>query len=348
MINEGSIPIEHFRGAPGPIFDVRSPAEFAQGHIPGAINFPLFSDKERSQIGICFKEQGQEAAIQLGFDLVGPRLGEMVRHAKEIAPDKVIRIHCWRGGLRSKSIAWLLETAGFEVLLLDGGYKSYRRWVRDVVNSPRRINVLTGLTGTGKTRILESMQEQGIQTLDLEGLANHRGSSFGGLGMPPQPTTQHFENLIAEQLVKMDPDKPVWIEAESSRIGGCCVPEELFRQMKSAPAIAIARPLDERLDILTEMYGEADPAELIEATERIARKLGGERAKAAIDLIDQNNTREACKLILDYYDRSYGVHRRRRVMTIPEVEVGHLSARAAAALLIEKAPSLVSNFSQSA
>ncbi|NNE98322.1 MAG: tRNA 2-selenouridine(34) synthase MnmH [Pyrinomonadaceae bacterium] len=342
------ISIDKFRLAPGTILDVRSPAEFAQGHIPGAQNLPLFSNEERAQIGICYKEKGQEAAIQLGHKFVDPRRVEMIRKAGQLAGEGSIRLHCWRGGLRSKGVGRLLEDAGFDVRLLEGGYKSYRRWARDVVGAPRRISILTGLTGTGKTRILKSMREQGIQTLDLEGLANHRGSSFGGLGMPPQPTTQYFENLIAERLVEMDPDLPVWIEAESSRIGTCCLPEELFSQMRSAPAIAIARPINERLDILTEMYGEADGSKLIEATKRISQRLGGQRTKSAIDLISENDLRGACRLILDYYDRTYTVHRKRRGVSVPEIDVGGLSATDAAAFLLEKAPSLVSSFSQSA
>ncbi len=339
--------IEDFRQASGLILDVRSPAEFALGHIPGALSFPLFSDEERAEIGICFKEKGKEEAIQIGFDIIGPRLGEMVRRAKAISPQKAVRIHCWRGGMRSRSVAWLFETSGMPVAVLEGGYKSYRRWVREVVELPRRINILGGLTGTGKTRILEALKASGNQTLDLEGLANNRGSSFGGLGMPPQPATQQFENLIAEELVLTNSSKPVWIEAESLRIGNCIIPEALFRQMKSSSAFEITRPIEIRLDILTEMYGQCDPADLIEATRRIAKRLGGLRTKAAIELINKNDFREACRLILDYYDRSYAEYRINRSLSIPQVDVGELSAANAAALLIEKTRNTVNDSAQS-
>lgn len=325
-----------FWAEPGPILDVRSPVEFGHGHIPEALNFPLLDDAEREEIGICYKERGRAAAVELGFDLVGPKLGDLVRRAAEIAPEKKVRIHCWRGGMRSRGVAWCLQTAGFRVVTLDGGYKSYRRRVRETVSLPRRIQLLGGLTGTGKTRILTALAEAGEQVLDLEGLANHRGSNFGGLGMPPQPSTQHFENLIAEQFIRFDPDRPVWIEAESGRIGTCWIPEDLFRLMKAAPVIEIIRPVEERLDILTEMYGQAEPAELIDATIRITKYLGGERAGAAVELIRQKNLRGACRIILEYYDRSYSADLKRRSMNVPELNAGSLSAAEAARLLIEK------------
>ena len=334
-----------FRFASGPILDIRSPVEFEKGHIPGSISLPLFSDEERAKVGICYKKDGKDAAIELGFNLVGARLGGMVRRSRELAPEGTVRIHCARGGLRSRSVAWLLETAGFEVVTLYGGYKSYRRWVSEIVETPRRISLLSGLTGTGKTRILKALKEKDEQVLDLEGLANHRGSSFGGFGMPPQPSTQQFENLIAKELFNHDSVRPVWIEAESRKVGSCWIPEKLFLQMKSATVIGIARPMDERLDLLTEMYGQTDRVKLVEATTRIAKNLGGERTKTAVELINQNEIRAACRLILDYYDRSYNASRKRRPVTIPELDVGQMSDQEVAALLIEKAPALIPKLS---
>ncbi len=327
--------------ATGPIFDARSPIEFNRGHLPGAVSFPLFTDDERAEVGTSYKKEGRDEAVKLGFDFAGPKLGQMVRHAEEIAPEKIVRIYCARGGLRSRNVTWCLETAGFQVATLDEGYKSYRRWVRKIVAIPRLVYILGGLTGTGKTHILKAMQEQGDQILDLEGLANHRGSSFGGLGMPPQPSTQHFENLIAEQLIQFDPSIPVWIESESSRVGSCSVPEELFHLMKAASTIKIVRPIEKRLDILTEMYGQIDRGGLIEATKRITKRLGGQSTQTAVDLIDKNELREACRIILDYYDRSYNAHIKRRPMNVPELDVGELSAPEAAKLLLTKAPALM-------
>lgn len=340
MVKRLEIPA--FLTAPGPILDVRSPGEFTQGHLPGAINYPLFNNEERAQIGTCYKQQGRDAAVELGFDLLGPKLGEMVRQAKAIAPERYLRVHCWRGGMRSGGVAWGLQMAGFQVATLEGGYKSYRRWARTVFAAPRRIIVLGGMTGTGKTQILHALAGLGEQVLDLEGLANHRGSSFGSLDMPPQPSTEHFENLIGDRLAQLDPTRPVWIEAESKRVGTCRVPVELFQQMEAAPTLEIVRPLQERLDILVDVYGETDREELIAATERIRKRLGGQRTQAAVDLIRNESPREVCQIVLDYYDRTYRYDLERRKKVIPQIDVTGHDATAAAKLLIEKAPFLVS------
>ncbi|MDH3493780.1 MAG: tRNA 2-selenouridine(34) synthase MnmH [Acidobacteriota bacterium] len=345
MNRKTQVHIEEFRAGFGAVFDARSPVEFERGHIPGTVNFPLFTDEERAEVGICYKEKGRDAAVEMGFDLVGPRLGEMVRTALTLAPEKTVRIYCARGGMRSRNVAWLLETSGFEVSVLEGGYKSYRRWVRDVVSRTRSINILGGLTGTGKTRVLKALQQQGEQVLDLEGLANHRGSSFGGLGMPDQPTTQHYENLIADRLDRHDAERQVWIESESGRVGRCWVPEELFAQMKIAPVVEIVRSLEERLDILTEMYGETGIEELVAATMRIEKNLGGERTKAAIDLIRGRNLHEASRIILDYYDRSYSGHLKRRPVSPRVLDITGLSDHEAATLLKKRAPSLLPSLS---
>lgn len=338
MVN--TVKIEDFWAALGPILDVRSPGEYAHGHIPGAVSFPLFDDGERAKVGTCYKRQGRDAAVELGFDLLGPKLGTMVRQAKAIAPQKSLRIHCWRGGMRSGGTAWGLQMAGFSVTTLAGGYKSFRRWVRQAVSLPRKIIVLGGMTGTGKTHILHALQQLGEQVLDLEGLANHRGSTFGSLDMPPQPSTEHFENLIADRLTVLDPSRPTWIEAESRRVGACRIPDELFQQMEAAPTLEIVRSLEERLTILTEMYGQTDRAALIEATERIRKRLGGQRTQAAIDLIRDESPHQVCKILLDYYDRTYRYDLERRNKVIPQIDVQGLSAYDAAHLLVEKAPFL--------
>ena len=334
--------IEGFLAAPGPVLDVRSPSEYEQGHIPAAVSFPLFSNQERAQVGICYKQKGRDAAVELGFDLLGPKLGEMVRTAKTIAPDKTVRVHCWRGGMRSGGVGWGLQMAGFQVTTLEGGYKAFRRWMRQVFAAPRTMIVLGGMTGTGKTLILQALRQQGEQVLDLEGLANHRGSSFGSLDMPPQPSTEHFENLIGDRLAQLDSQRPVWIEAESRRVGTCRIPEELFQQMEVAPTLEIVRPLEERLDILVQIYGQTDRTGLIEATERIRKRLGGQRAQKAVELIRNEQPHEVCKILLDYYDRTYRYDLERRQKFIPQLDVAGLSPDAAAALLVEKAPFLTS------
>ncbi len=334
--------VEDFLAAPGPILDVRSPGEYAQGHIPAAHSFPLFSNEERAQVGTCYKQQGRDAAVELGFDLLGPKLGDRVREAKAIAPDRIVRVHCWRGGMRSGGVGWGLQMAGFQVMTLEGGYKSFRRWARQLFSTPRNIIVLGGMTGTGKTLILQALQQQGEQVLDLEGLANHRGSSFGNLDLPTQPSTEHFENLVGDRLAQLNPQRPVWIEAESRRVGTCRIPDELFQQMEAAPTLEVVRPIDERLDILVQIYGQTNRAELIEATERIRKRLGGQRTQQAVDLIRQEQPHAVCKILLDYYDRTYRYDLERRNKVIPQLDITGLSPNEAAALLVEKAPFLAS------
>jgi tRNA 2-selenouridine synthase len=183
---------DEFFNIPGVILDVRSPAEYLQGHIPGAKSLPLLSDEERAKVGICYKQQGRETAVELGFEIVGPKCADFITQAKHLAPDKIVRLYCWRGGMRSESMAWLLERAGFHVTLLTGGYKAFRRWGRSLFQIPQNIIILAGMTGTGKTEILKALAAKGEQILDLEQLANHRGSSYGSLGQLPQPTNEQF------------------------------------------------------------------------------------------------------------------------------------------------------------
>ncbi|NEP18002.1 MAG: tRNA 2-selenouridine(34) synthase MnmH [Leptolyngbya sp. SIO4C1] len=316
-----SLATEDFWQAPGTILDVRSPSEYQRGHLPGAISFPLFSDEERAAVGTCYKQQGREAAVELGLEFVGPKLVDFVRQAKALTAKKQVRVHCWRGGMRSGSMAWLLETDGFEVATLAGGYKAYRRWVRQVLAKPQAIIVLGGMTGTAKTEILHALRHYGEQVLDLEGLANHRGSSYGALGLPPQPSTEQYENLIAAQWRDFQPQQPVWIEAESRRVGTCRVPDEVMTQMEQAHTLEITRTVEERLALLVKLYGQADTEELVAATERVRKRLGGQRTQAAVQHIRAGNLKAAVEIVLTYYDRTYRYDLERRNLTIPQVEV---------------------------
>lgn len=336
-----SLTIEDFLTATGPMLDVRSPGEYDHGHIPGAIRFPLFSNEERAQVGTCYKEQGRDAAVELGFDLAGPKCGHFVRSAKALAPDRQVRVHCWRGGMRSGGMGWILEMAGFNVKVLEGGYKAYRRWVKGVLAKPKPLIVLGGMTGTSKTQILHELAALGEPILDLEALANHRGSSFGALMLPPQPSTEHYENLIAEHCVQLGTKRSIWVEAESRRVGTCRIPDELFLQMEAAPTLEAQRSLDERLDLLVEIYGEADTEQLIAATKRIRKRLGGQRTQAAVAAIEQGDLRTACKIILDYYDRTYRYDLERRNKKIPQIDLVGLSPKESARKLVAVAPELL-------
>lgn len=328
MVNP--VDIETFLAAPGPILDVRSPGEHHQGHLPNAVSFPLFSDEERAKVGICYKQQGRDPAVQLGFDLVGPKMGSLIRQAQAVATEQVVRVHCWRGGMRSGAVAWALSLAGFKVITLRGGYKRFRHWVREQLAQPRQVIVLGGMTGTAKTDILLAMAAQGQQVIDLEGLAHHRGSSYGSLDMPPQPSTEQFENRLAQRWVALDSEKPVWLEAESRRIGSCHIPDEVFQQMEAAPTIEITRSLAERVAVLVEMYGDSDPETAIAATQRIRKRLGGQRTQAAIAHIRAGERHAACEILLDYYDRAYRYDLERRKQVIPQLDVTGCNPTAAA------------------
>ncbi|MBD3883762.1 tRNA 2-selenouridine(34) synthase MnmH [Phormidium tenue FACHB-886] len=341
-----AVPIEEFLSAPGVILDVRSPSEYTQGHIPGAISFPLFTDQERAQVGTCYKHQGRDAAVELGFALSGGKLAGFIADAKRLAGSfpnpRQVRVHCWRGGMRSGAVAWALEMAGFDVTTLISGYKAFRRWSLDQFSVPQPIAILGGMTGTGKTDILHALAQQGAQVLDLEAIANHRGSSFGALGLPPQPSNEQFENEIAVRWANFDPHQSVWIEAESKRIGLCRIPEALFWQMERAPVLEITRPRSERLAALVEVYGTADCEALVTATKRIERRLGGQHAKRAIDLIYEGKLAESVDIILNYYDKTYTYDLQRRAVSIYPIDVTGLLPTESAMQLLKQAAALTS------
>ncbi len=361
-----SVTVEAFLAADGPLLDVRSPAEFAQGHIPGATNLPLFDDAERAEIGTLYKQQGRQAAVLRGLALVGPRMETLAAALSAAAagipapPQNTtgggsawgadpppmpqpggtrlaplpLRIHCWRGGMRSGSVAWLARQLDLPVLLLEGGYKSYRRWVLERFERPWPLRLLGGRTGTGKTDLLLALRERGVAVVDLEGRANHRGSSFGALGLPPQPTVEQYENLLAADLTALEQAPQIWLEAESSQVGRCRIPAALWQQMKAAPALQVQRPLEWRVAQLVAVYGRQDPEELAEATRRIARRLGPQRTAAALEAIAAADWASACRQMLDYYDRCYDHDLSSHA--VEPVELGEQAPQEAAALLLAR------------
>ncbi|MFN5194413.1 MAG: tRNA 2-selenouridine(34) synthase MnmH [Cyanobacteriota bacterium] len=319
----------------GALVDVRSPAEYAHAHIPGAHNLPLFSNDERAEIGTLYKQQGRQAAVRRGLDLAGARLGALgdgLLAAQALAADAPLGLHCWRGGMRSQSVAWLAEQLEIPVVLLDGGYKAFRTWALALFEEPWPVRLLGGRTGCGKTDLLLALAARGVAVVDLEGLASHRGSSFGNLGLPPQPSSEQFENLIALQLEQHRGAAEIWLEAESSQVGRCRIPAGLWRRMASAAALEIRRPLEVRVAQLVAIYGQQDPPALAEATRRIARRLGPQRTGAALEAIERRDWPAACRQMLDYYDRCYdhdlGSH------AVTPVELGSLGADQAALELL--------------
>ncbi|MCB0764198.1 MAG: tRNA 2-selenouridine(34) synthase MnmH [Flavobacteriales bacterium] len=301
-----SLPITDFLSVPHPVIDVRSPGEFAQGHVPGAHNVPLFTNEERAVVGTLYKQQGRDAAVLQGLRLVGPKLAAITERAVELAPDGRIRVHCWRGGERSGSVAWLLDKAGFaEVLPLIGGYKAFRNHVLASFAVPRKLAVVGGHTGTGKTEILSHLAALGQHTIDLESLANHKGSSFGALGEPPQPTNEQFENAVWGALHACDPREVVWIEDESGSIGRVKIPDAFFRTMRGSPCYFLEVPKPMRASRLVEGYGGFPRMQLIQATERIAKRIGPQHCKAAVEALHNNDLYTAAMITLTYYDKTY-------------------------------------------
>ena len=288
-----------------PVLDVRTPAEFRHGHLPGAFNMPLFSDEERAQVGTTYKQVGREAAILQGFELTGAKWAGFIRQALEIAPHKRVAVHCWRGGMRSAAIAWALDLYGFEVCLLEGGYKAYRRWVQRQFEVAWDLRVIGGMTGSGKTRILHALQAKGEQMVDLEGLAQHQGSAYGTMNRLMQPSQEQFENNLAEVLYRLDDSRRVWVEDESMAIGKCLVPRPFWDQMQTAALFDLQVPAETRVAALVQEYGHLDKEFLISCTQRIRKRLGTEQTKHAIAAIREDNMAEFIRLVLVYYDKTY-------------------------------------------
>ncbi|OYT15694.1 MAG: tRNA 2-selenouridine(34) synthase MnmH [Bacteroidetes bacterium 4572_77] len=288
-----------------PIVDVRTPAEYEQGHIPGSFNIPLFTNEERVKVGIRYKQAGKEFAVQLGLEIVGPKLADYVKQAKKIANKKQLLIHCWRGGMRSGSLAWLFETAGFQVQLLEGGYKAYRSFIAEDLEKHFPIKILGGYTGSGKTDILFELQKLGEQIIDLEGLAHHKGSAFGAIGEMPQPTNEQFYNDLGEVCLALDKSKVVWIEDESVTMGRCGIPQSLYKKMREAVVYKVDVPKKERERRLVKDYALGDIKALEGALERISRKLGGKQASAALEALKNNDFLKVANISLEYYDKAY-------------------------------------------
>ncbi len=240
-----------------------------------------------------------------GLEMVGPRLTDYVARVKQTTGSRQILIHCWRGGMRSASLAWLLETAGYRVAILKGGYKAYRRRVQEVLAAPWPLLVLSGMTGSGKTELLQLLQRRGEQVLDLEGLAGHRGSAFGAIEGLAQPTSEQFENDICAALQGCTAERPIWVEDESRRIGRAVINENLFQQMRVAPAIRIDVPRQQRVERLCVDYGAESPAKLAAAVSNISKRLGGEKTRATLQAIADGDMAAAAHAILDYYDKTY-------------------------------------------
>lgn len=337
-----------------PVIDVRSPGEYNHAHIPGAYNLPLFTDEERKVVGTTYKQISREAAIKIGLDFFGPKMKKMVEeveavvrsqeagvkttdsrlstHDSRLKTPNSLLIYCWRGGMRSAAIAWLMDLYGFKVYTLTGGYKKFRNYVLDTFKLPFQFKIVGGYTGSGKTEVLQALREKGEPIIDLEFIAKHKGSAFGDIGMPKQPTQEMFENVLAQELrgksmvnSQWSTEKPaasdslltihhspIWLEDESQRIGFVNIPKDLWKAMRSSPVYFLDILFEKRLEHLVEEYGCLDKQKMIDAIGRIRERLGGLNAKNAIQLLEEGNTIESFRILLKYYDRYYlkGLHNR--------------------------------------
>lgn len=301
-----TLPVEDWSSTDGAIIDVRSPGEFARGHIPGAFNLPLFTNEERAIVGTLYKQRGRDAAMLEGLRIVGPKLAWLVEESRQLAPNGNIRVHFWRGGERSRSVAWLLDKAGFaSVSTLNRGYKGFRNAVLHTFHKDLDLRVLGGFTGTGKTETLHQLELLGQQVIDLEALASHKGSSFGALGEAPQPTTEHFENLLWRAITLLDASKPVWVEDESAMIGRVNIPSAFFSRMRAAILFFVDLPVEERAERLVKVYGRYPVDQLADSVRRIAKRIGPQHCKAALAALETGDLRQVALITLRYYDKSY-------------------------------------------
>jgi tRNA 2-selenouridine synthase len=299
-----------------PVLDVRSPGEYSHAHIPGAISFPLFSDEERKVVGTTYKQTSREAAIKIGLDYFGPKMRPMVELVEAITESQLsssekpasrtILVHCWRGGMRSGAVAWLLDLYGFNVYTLVGGYKKFRNWVIETYSQPRPLKILGGFTGSGKTYVLQELKKQGQKVIDLEGIACHKGSAFGHIGQPPQPTQEMFENLLSIQLQQLSySNEPIWLEDESQRIGHVNIPNEFWKSMRSSIVTFLDIPFEERLEHLVKEYGVLDAERMAHAIERIQKRLGPLETKTSLQLLKEGDFYGCFAILLKYYDKGY-------------------------------------------
>lgn len=289
----------------GVCLDVRSPGEYRVGHIPGALPMPLLSDAERVQTGITYKERGRDVAVQQALVWAGPKMAAFVEQARRLSTGRPLILYCWRGGMRSHSMAWLLQQAGLEVIVLEGGYRNWRHFIFDVMASWGKWVVIGGPTGSGKTRLLHALQEKGEQILDLERLANHRGSAFGALGLSPQPGNEQFISDIGWAISGMKRGRRIWVEDESSMIGSLHLPEIVVGRLSSSRFVYLQTDPRRRIRELVDEYGHLPKWELEDSFRKISRKIGGQYLNKALEALNGDRLDEAAGIALRYYDRAY-------------------------------------------
>jgi tRNA 2-selenouridine synthase len=294
------------------LVDVRAPAEFAETTIPGAVNIPIFSDAERAEVGTVYKQQGKAAARQLGVELVAPKIPQMIADVRQAAAGRSgpVIVFCWRGGMRSQAMTAFFELAGIPARQLDGGHKGFRRRVLDDLTAGiwGRVLVLRGLTGVGKTLMLNRLGAEGYPVIDLEGLAHHRGSAFGNLGLPAQPGQKLFDARLWDELRRLQGSDYILVEGESRHIGRLVLPPTLFADMQREPSLWLDASLVARVRCILDDYPAIDAQR--EAFERpivaLKERLGGDKVEALLALLHQGDWEELVReLMVNYYDPLY-------------------------------------------
>jgi len=323
------IPVEQFLklSFENPLLDVRSPAEFSHAHFPGSISVPIFTNEQRAVIGTAYVQESRAIAVNYGLNFFSERMKIIPKEVNEIVNDwqkekgktpAAILIHCWRGGMRSEAVAWLLNLFGYKVYVLKGGYKAFRRWSMAQFEKTYSLRILGGYTGSGKSEVLKELGKKGKNIIDLENLASHKGSAFGGLGQNPQPSHEMFENLLAIELWKTGNkccngneqtktiDSEIWLEDESVHIGAVGIPKIFWQQMRESPLFFLDIPFHERVKHIVTTYGKFEKEKLIECILKIQKRLGGLNTKNAISFLNNGELNSAFSILLKYYDKMYG------------------------------------------
>lgn len=292
--------------------DARSPGEFAEATIPGALNVPVLDDAERAEVGTLYKQDGKQQARRRGVQLVAPKIPAMIEQvaALQEKTSLPVVVFCWRGGMRSLALTQFLELAGVPARQLSGGHKGFRRYILEFFKQAGwgRMLVLRGLTGVGKTHYLQLLAEQGYPVVDLEGLANHRGSAFGNLGLPPQPNQKMFEALLWERLRKIGRDGYILAEGESRHIGRVALPAEVYRALQVETSIWLSAPLEARVANILADYPAVDKLkeDFSLPIRALKDKLGKETMNHYLALLDESKWSELVReLMVNYYDPLY-------------------------------------------